>query len=262
MAKRLMLGALVVLGGFTSLVSAEEWGDLKVKFTLDGAAPQPRALVINKDEQVCGKHGLVDEGLVVNSANGGISNVVVYLYVARGGKKPPVHADYKASEKSQVVCDNDKCRFEPHITAVRTTQTLMAGNKDTVGHNMNVATLKNPAKNILIPAGGQLKLELTQEESLPSPISCNIHPWMKGYLVVKEHPYVGISDKDGNVLIKNVPAGKWTFQVWQETTGFVADVKQDGKATKWERGRVDVTVKAGVNDLGDVKIPASAFEKK
>ena len=83
---------------------------------------------------------------------------------------------------------------------------------------------------------------------------------MKGYLVVKEHPYVGVSDKDGKLTLKNVPAGKWSFQVWQEALGFVSEVKQDGKATKWEKGRVELTIKAGANDLGEVKIPAGAFK--
>lgn len=237
-----------------------DWGDLTATFVFDGVAPKAKALVINKDEAVCGKHGLVDESLLVNSANNGIENVIVYLYVARGGKKPPVHESYKASEKAPVICDNHQCRFEPHVTAVRTTQTLVAGNKDTIGHNMNVATLKNPAQNILIPAGGQLKLNMTIEESLPTPISCNIHPWMKGYLVVKDHPYVGVSDKNGKLAIKNLPAGKWTFQIWQESAGFVTGGKQNGKPVKWEKGRVEIDVKSGANDLGEIKLPSSVFK--
>lgn len=244
----------------TSAAQGADWGDLTLQFSLDGSAPSPKAVVVTKDQEVCGKHGLVDEALTVNSANGGIANVVVYLYVARGGKKPPVHDSYKSSEKAEVVCDNDKCRFEPHVTVLRTTQTFLAGNKDTVGHNVNLSTLKNPAQNVLIPSGGKIKLNLSQEELLPTPIACNIHPWMKGYVVVKEHPYVGVSDKDGKVTIKNVPAGKWTFQLWQEASGFVTEGKVAGKATKWERGRMDVTIKAGANDLGEIKLAPSIFK--
>jgi plastocyanin len=250
-----------MLAGATA-IQAQTWGDLTAKFVLDGTAPKPKAITVTKDQEVCGKHALVDESLVVNSTNNGIETVIVYLYVnPRGGKQPPVHESYKSSAKDEVVFDNAKCRFEPHVCVVRTSQTLVVGNKDNVGHNTNVSTLKNPAQNILIPAAGKLKMNFTIEESLPSGVSCNIHPWMKAYIVVKEHPYVGVSDKDGKVTIKNIPAGKWTFQFWQEAAGFVQDVKQDGKTVKWEKGRIEIDIKAGKpNDLGEIKLAPSIFK--
>lgn len=254
----------LLTSALAAAVQAQSWGDLTATFKLDGTAPKPKALVISKDPEICGKHGLVDESLVVNSANNTVQNVIVYLYVnardPKANKKPPVHESYKAAEKSEIVLDNEKCRFEPHVTIVRTGQTLIAGNKDNTGHNTNLQTLKNPPQNVLIPAGGKLKLNLTLEEQLPSPVSCNIHPWMKGYLVVKDHPYVGVSDKDGKVTIKNIPAGKWTFQFWQEAAGYLADVNIGGKVTKWERGRVELDIKAGANDLGEIKLSPSIFK--
>jgi hypothetical protein len=246
----------------SAAVHAQGWSDLTATFVLDGAIPKPKALVINKDPAVCGKHNLVDESLVVNPANKGIANVVVYLYVApRTGKKPPIHESYKATEKDSVLLDNHNCRFEPHIAIVRTTQTLVAGNKDPVGHNTNMALSKNPPQNPLIPGGGTVKFNLTVEETLPAPVSCGIHPWMKGYLVVKEHPYMAVSDKDGKVTIKNVPAGKWTFQFWQEASGYLSDAKQNGKPVKWERGRVELDIKAGApTDLGEIKVSPTIFK--
>ena len=126
--------------------------------------------------------------------------------------------------------DNHQCRFEPHVTMLRTTQTLVAGNKDPVGHNTNLSTLKNPPQNILIPAMGEQKLNFPMDESLPTTVNCNIHPWMKSFVVIKDHPYMGVSDKDGKVTIKNVPAGKWTFQFWQEAAGYVSEVELQGQA--------------------------------
>jgi hypothetical protein len=253
--------ALIGLAGGSAAAQAQSWGDVTATFVLDGNAPKPKPLVINKDMEVCGKHGLVDESLLVNPSNNGIANVIVYLYVApRGGKKPPVHESYKASEKEPVRLDNLNCRFAPHITPVRTTQPLVAGNKDPVGHNTNISTLKNPPQNVLIPAGGDLKLTFNAEESLPSPVSCNIHPWMKGYVVIKDHPYVAVSDENGKITLKNVPAGKWTFQFWQEAAGYVSEAKQNGKSVKWERGRVELDIKPGANDLGEIKLSPSIFK--
>ena len=44
------------------------------------------------------------------------------------------------------------------------------------------------------------------------------------------------------------------FQVWQEKSGFV-------EAKDWKRGRFKMTLKAGKNDLGEVKVNPKIFEK-
>jgi hypothetical protein len=246
----------------SSAASAAEWGDLTAKFILDGSPPSAKPLVINKDQQVCGNFGLVDEQLVVNPANKGIANVVVYLYQAPTPppKAPPIHESYAAKAKEPVILDNKNCRFEPHIVALRTNQPLQVGNVDPVGHNTNITTLKNVGQNVIIPTGANMKMTFAAVESTPSPVACNIHPWMKAYVVIKDHPYVGISDKDGNLTIKNLPTGKWTFQIWQEAVGYVSEAKQNNKPVKWMRGRVEMDIKAGANDLGEIKIPVASFK--
>lgn len=236
----------------SSSLSAAEWGDLKLKFVYDGSAPAATPINVNKDPQFCGQFGLVDESLVVNKENGGIANVIAYLYT-RSGPKPEVHPDYAAAASAKVVLDNNKCRFEPHVLLLQTTQTLVMKNTDSVGHNTNYSTFTNPPQNILIPSGGEVEQTLSEPERLPAKVACNIHPWMTSWLVVQDNPYAGVSDKDGELVIKNLPVGKWTFQFWQEAGGYVAKVKQGGKATEWSRGRLEVTIKPGMNDLGEIK---------
>jgi hypothetical protein len=87
---------------------------------------------------------------------------------------------------------------------------------------------------------------------MPSSVSCNIHPWMNAYLVVRENPYFAISDKDGKIEIKNLPVGEHTFVVWSNK--LLSSVTVDGKATTWARGRVKVNIKTGDNSLGKVEI--------
>lgn len=188
----------------------------------------------------------------MNKENGGIANVIAYLYT-RSGPKPAVHPDYAATADAKLVLDNNKCRFEPHVLLLQTTQTLVMKNSDPVGHNTNYSTFTNPPQNILIPSGGQSEQKLTQPERLPAKVACNIHPWMTAWLVVQDTPYSGVSNKDGELVIKNLPVGKWTFQFWQEAGGYIAKVKQNGKATEWTRGRLEVTIKPGMNDLGEIK---------
>ena len=48
-------------------------------------------------------------------------------------------------------------------------------------------------------------------------IFCNIHPEMSAVVVALETPYYGISDQHGQVVIANVPAGRYTLRVWSES---------------------------------------------
>src|SRR5690349_4035695 len=132
MYRRMLLA--IVVAGLASQASAQEWGNLSATFLYKGSPPAPKKIAVNKDEQVCGKHNLVDEALVVNKDNKGIANVVVFL--ADMGK-PKIHPDYDKPEaaKAEVHLDNENCRFEPRVVGIRTGQTLIVGNKDPVGHN-------------------------------------------------------------------------------------------------------------------------------
>lgn len=241
----------VSLVSSTSL-SAAEWGDLKLTFVYDGAVPTPKPINADKDAQFCGQFGLVDEELVVNKENKGIANIVAYMYT-RTGPKPTIHPDYEAEADAKLTLDNLKCRFEPHVVMLTTTQTLLLKNSDPVGHNTNFAGFRNVPFNDLIPPGGRIEKQLTVggERAV---VTCSIHPWMKAYIVVHDTPYGAISNKNGELLIKNIPVGSWTFQLWHGGIGgYVADVKQNGKATTWKSGRLDVTIKPGMNDLGEIK---------
>lgn len=247
------------LGGAASL-PGQEWGDISGDFLFGGTPPTPSPVSVTKDQEVCGAHKLVDESLVVNPGNKGIANVFIYLSVDRGEKAPKVHPSYQADADAELRLDNLDCRFQPRAMGIRAGQTLVVGNKDTVGHNTNVASTKNGLFNPMVPAGSDLKKKFTKGERNPVPISCNIHPWMKAHLLIKEDPYFAVSNEDGHFEIKNLPVGKWTFQVWQEREGYVDEVERGGKSEKWKKGKVTVDVKSGANDLGKITIPASFFK--
>ena len=82
---------------------------------------------------------------------------------------------------------------------------------------------------------------------------------MSGYLVIRESPYMGVSDENGKLVIKNLPVGKWTFQFWHEKAGNVRNVQLNGEATEWPKGRVELTIKSGANALGEIKLAPAAF---
>lgn len=239
----LALVALVAPGG-----QAAEWGDLVGRIVFDGAAPTPANLNINKDLECCKvKH--VDESLLVDSS-GGLANVVLYCR----DRNVAVHPDYDATATTEVVLDNTTCRFEPHVAVLRLTQTLVIRNSDICGHNTNLQPLGDAGINPLIAANSEVRHKFNRAQNIPVPASCNIHPWMKSYVLPRDNPYVTVSAADGTFRIENLPAGPVEMQAWHETAGYV-----DTKA--WPKGRFKVTIKAGTNDLGTIKLPASLFKK-
>ena len=261
LTRSLTLVCIVAILSFTTLVQAADWGNLKGRIVFDGPAPKPEPSKVNKDTDFCGKHGLVDESLLVNPKNGGVANVAVWLYLSpRSRSLPPIHDSYAKSEKGMVTLKNEKCRFEPHVATVRAGQILQVSNPDPVGHNTKIDSFANPPLNQTIPAGAKLDVELAEAERVPARVSCSIHPWMYAWVVVQKHPYMAVTDKDGNFEIKNLPAGDWTFQFWHEKSGYVSSVNVGGTNAEWARGRTELSIKAGDKDLGTIKVKPSLFE--
>jgi hypothetical protein len=232
---------------FSNLGVAAEWGSIKGRFVVDGQPPQLKALNVTKD-QYCMDNPPNDESVIVGE-KGGLVNVAVYVRANRG-EKLDVHPDYESTLSKPAVLDNKACRFVPHITLVRTGQPLVLKNSDPVGHNTNLGVF-----NQIIPSGGETPTKISRAAALPLSVSCNIHPFMKGYVLVQDHPYMAVTDNTGAFEINNIPAGKRQFMFWHEVPGPLKDLKiASGKMDR--RGAVEVTIKAAETlDLGEIKIP-------
>ncbi|HVX15535.1 MAG TPA: hypothetical protein VHC22_30385 [Pirellulales bacterium] len=231
-------------------VAATTWGNLSGKFLYDGPAPDSARLAITKDEQVCGKHDLRDESLEVG-AGGGLKNVVIFL----ADKKVSVHPDYEATAKDTIKFDNDHCRFEPHIMPMRTSQTLQIHNSDPLSHNSNLTPLGDRPFNQLISENNAVTYQFGKQQNVPVMVTCSIHPWMKGYVFPRDNPYVAVTGEDGSFEIKNLPAGKHDFQVWQEAVNGLA------AKPEWKKGKFKLEIKEGDNDLGTIQVSAALFGK-
>lgn len=232
----------------------EGWGDVSGSFVYVGTPPVPEKLKVDKDVEVCTQHHPVNESLVVGS-DGQLANVV--LFVRTKGIK--IHPDYQATAGDRVVLDNHYCRFEPHVQLLRTSQTLVLKNSDPMGHNTKGDLLANPSFNFIIAAGAERSVPLSKTEKLPAAVGCNIHTWMTAWLVVRDDPYMAVSDKDGMISIKNLPSGQHEFQFWQEKVGYLDGIRVGGQVTK--KGRVKLTVQPGANDLGKIEVDESLFRK-
>jgi plastocyanin len=257
MMSRVAVAVVVIGSGFAGVgASAEEWASIKGRFVFGGDAPTAAALTADKDVEVCGKHKLLAEELVVG-ADKGVANVVVYIR----DKDIKVNPEAAAAAKAEkAVLDNKDCRFSPHVVFVQTGQDLVVKNSDSIGHNSNIATVKNPPSNNLIPAGGEATVKFASDEAIPAQVTCNIHPWMKAWLLVRPNPYAAVTAADGSFEIKGVPLGEVELQLWHEKAGYLGEVKMGGKTEKPSRGRMKVKVPAGGLDLGEITLAPGVFK--
>jgi hypothetical protein len=256
----LIHGLLVGVVTATGSAADGQWASLRGRVVYDGQPPAARKIHVEKDVEVCGKYELIEERLVVNSENHGIKNVIVMLSLARG-EATEIHESYRATETGEVLLESLHCRFEPHVSLLRTTQTLKIRNSDPKGDNVKIDVLKNLPINIMLPIGYTHAQQFPKAESMPARVSCSIHTWELGWLVVKDHPYMAVTDKDGHFEIKNVPAGQRKFMFWQEEAGYLREVTVGGKPQIWPRGIAEFSLDAGVNDLGEIIVKPSLFRR-
>lgn len=175
-----------------------------VKFA--GDPPPAQQISVTKDLQACGKEPIYDQSLVVDQATKGVKWAVVKVEGAKG----------KWNGKVGTI-DQRVCKFRPHVL-VTPPGKITVLNSDGVLHNFRTAGAKNPPINRAQP-GFRKKMEVEFKQPERVKISCDAHPWMAGWIVVSEHPYVAVADEKGNFTIENVPPGSYTLEVWQETLG-------------------------------------------
>jgi hypothetical protein len=231
------------------------WATLKGRFAFAGAPGQPKALVVDKDTEVCGKASkLFDQSLRVDGSTKGLADVVVFVRKASRVKEGA------AADVKPVVFDQKNCEFLSPVFVGRVGRPIDIRNSDPVGHNTNI---DGTSFNQLIPAGQGTAYTPDSEMGAPKAVTCNIHPWMKAYMLVRKDGYAAVSAADGSFTIPDLPAGEpLEFQVWHaRATGSGGGLVLDRSDLKWSpKGRFTITLQADeVKDLGTIEVPAGAI---
>lgn len=240
-------------------VASAQAASIQMRFVLDGPAPRPEQINVARGFPQFAAP-IINQRLLVDPQSKGIQNVVVHVYTGRrGAKLAPV--PNKGTERVLTMMNG---RYDPHVLTAQVGDTLKVVESGPTQHSANIHFFMNQPRVLVLPQNQAAQIPLTKAESGLIPIDCNFHPWMRCYLVVLDHPYVAISDFQGNLKIEGLPENETVqFQVWHEASvGSIKQVMINGQAVDWPRGRFEVDLVAGVNDLGDILIAASALIAK
>ena len=115
------------------------------------------------------------------------------------------------------ILDQKGCVYVPHVFGMIAGQQLLIKNSDATLHNIHSMPKINKEFNFAMPkVVKEKKSTFSKSEPNPFYIKCDVHPWMKTWVLVSDHPYFAITDKEGNFTIDGVPAGTYEVVCWQE----------------------------------------------
>lgn len=208
-------------------VDASTAGAVEGKIVFTGKAPARKKVDFSEDPN-CGKlhKGEFFNDVVAVNKNGTLSNVFVYVKEGLEGKKfrPPT---------TPVTITQKGCWFEPRMLGIEAGQPFQVVNADPLTHNIHPRTVNSREWNQSQEAGSEPLLRKFARTEIMVRVKCNIHPWMKAWVGVTEHPYHSISGSDGTFSLKNLPPGEYTIEARQEEYGAQQQkVKVAAKATE------------------------------
>ena len=150
---------------------------------------------------------------VVRGDHGALANVAVYVKSGLGN----YHFD---TPTDPVVLTQKGCMYDPHVIALMVGQPMQVVNDDPVLHNIHVVAERQPFVEPLAKLPGMDPFEETfSQPELAVVIKCNVHPWMRAFAFIFNHPYFDVTAKTGTFELKNLPPGTYTIEAWQEKYG-------------------------------------------
>ena len=205
------LSAVLVATGL-GFVAATDASAAAIKGTEQfvGGAVDQKKLPVTVDQFVCGKDKDAED--LVLSPQRGVRNAVVSLTAPPPGVK-------WAFSSAPVFLDQTQCVFVPRLIVVPVGGTVEFLNSDRLLHNIHSSSKINPMFNRTQPKGRTIPVTFATPEIVR--IGCDLHGWMRAWVVVAEHPFYAVTGAGGEFALNNLPPGKYTLSVWQESLGTV-----------------------------------------
>ena len=117
-----------------------------------------------------------------------------------------------ATPRKQAVVDQRDKQFVPYVTPVQVGTAVIFPNSDNIRHHVYSFS---PAKKFELPLYSGVPAEPVVFDKVGFvTLGCNIHDWMIAYVAVLPTPYFQVTRQDGRAVLRDLPAGQYTVQVW------------------------------------------------
>ena len=151
-------------------------------------------------------------------------DTIVYVEKMDGQFAPP---------EAHAIMDQQNLTYVPHVLPLLAGTTVDFPNSDTVRHNVFSPPGSTKVFNLGTYDVGVIKTVIFDAIG-ETPLLCNVHAEMSGYVVALQNPYFVLTDKTGAYTIKDVPSGKYMITTWHEKLRSASqeiEVKDDASTT-------------------------------
>ena len=117
-----------------------------------------------------------------------------------------------AAPRKQAVVDQRDKQFVPYVTPVQVGTAVIFPNSDNIRHHVYSFS---SAKKFELPLYSGVPTQPAVFDKVGFvTLGCNIHDWMIAYVAVLPTPHFQATRQDGRAVLKDLPAGQYTVQVW------------------------------------------------
>lgn len=193
-------------------VDAATAGSIEVQVAYTGAPPTPKVINMSGTAACAALHSepVLEQSVAVK--DGRLANAVVYIMSGLGERA-------FTAPSAPVVIDQQGCLYDPRVVALMAGQALEFRNSDQEAHNVHGRPQVVKAWNFLMSRPNSSREVVLDRAEVGIPISCDVHPWMRAYASVFDHPYFAVTPDTGSVTLTTVPPGDYVVGVWHETLG-------------------------------------------
>ena len=174
--------------------------------TIRWSSPVPEAMTITVSDGTTIMH----RDVVVDAKSKGLRDVIVML--------ADVPAQSKVKDAKPAIMDQREWIFTPRVVAIQHGQAVKFENNDTVNHSVMATSIVAQNQLNSVAGPGQPIVHTFAPQKRPIMIGCSLHPWMRGWIYVADHPWFAVSDSQGSFRIDNVPPGKHTLYILHPDT--------------------------------------------
>ena len=188
-------------------------GTILGQVNFSGEKPVSKPISMDSVPACAKQHPMViePEDVLINS-NGTLRNVFIHLKTGVPSRDWPM-------PRTNVLLDQKGCVYSPRVVALQIGQTLEIGNADKMNHNVHPTPRRNAEFNEVQPPGGDKMMKRFTTPETMIPFVCNVHPWMRAFVNVVEHPFFTVTGNDGSFNFPDVPPGEYEIEAIHEIFG-------------------------------------------